>query len=570
MAQRIINPLFNVYKKYRQMQFVNPYRFGIPEVVYVNNTFIGGVASAINTPAQLATKLAIDVSRITNFSIVGNDIECKITGSYVIPNNAFYLNEDITEYRDIDNLVTNLGSDTFYTTINSRLKILQFNGIVNLTNINITYNSPIREIYLENCVFLANQSLWGASQKNKTYIYIPKCTSLGTTAGDNNIFTNSLLTGSIIICHPSLATNNAGGVDGDISNAIAQGATIRYKTSTIIPNAVTDLTASNIYQNAVQFTFTAPIGSTNAIDFYELYKDGVYVKRIVSGETVNGFNASTAYNFTVIARDIFYNGSLASNVVSVTTAYNTNKVEAETYITATANVDSAQIAAINNLTLTLKNNGIFFKLKSLNIKVGGTAATHKFNLIDARDLDAAYRYTYAGTWTHSAQGAKPTATFANTYLNLTTLGLGGNFSFGYYLTVANTAFGDKHGFGAYSSASSWAGSVHYSTTELWARAYSASFPITITSPNNGFFAMSVIGRENTVYHKNLKLHKSVVGSLIPTVNFYEGALNLNGSNYGGINGTYGTSFFGIGLTDAEIANLQAAIITFETALGRNV
>ena len=50
--------------------------------------------------------------------------------------------------------------------------------------------------------------------------------------------------------------------------------------------------------------------------------------------------------------------------------------------------------------------------------VGGTAASHKFNWKDLRDVDAAFRLTYGGTVTHSANGMQGNGTtgFADTYI----------------------------------------------------------------------------------------------------------------------------------------------------------
>ncbi len=49
--------------------------------------------------------------------------------------------------------------------------------------------------------------------------------------------------------------------------------------------------------------------------------------------------------------------------------------------------------------------------------VGGTASSHKYNLKDPRDLDAAFRLTFASGWTHSSTGMTPLNTFANTFFN---------------------------------------------------------------------------------------------------------------------------------------------------------
>ena len=54
--------------------------------------------------------------------------------------------------------------------------------------------------------------------------------------------------------------------------------------------------------------------------------------------------------------------------------------------------------------------------------VGGTADSHKWNWKDLRDVDAAFRLTYSGTVTHSANGMQGNGTngIANTFLSPST------------------------------------------------------------------------------------------------------------------------------------------------------
>lgn len=519
-----------------------------PLVTY--NTYVGGISASVGTAALLAVKLGISVGNITNFTIVGSDIKCTIIGSYAIPASAFTANANITYFNDADGLVSSTGFKSFYQATN------------------------LLYVFFKNATNIGTQSFDGDGLYMKIHtVYTPSATSYGTTNGNDVVFRGNY-TGLRVYVNPALATNNAGSPDGDLSylTGVSVGGIVKYVTNYTSPGVVSDLSVGNIYSEAIQLNFTPP-SSANAIDFYEVFVDGIFKSRIKNnGDHINGLTISTSYTISIYAVDVFYNKSL-SNSITVTTAYNSNKTEANTYVTATSNVDSAQITAIENLTLTLKNNGIFFKLKSLNIKVGGTAAKHKYNLVDARDLDAAYRYAYGGTWIHSATGAQANGTnaYANTYFNINTLGLSGNFSFGYYITVANTLYGDRHGFGAYSSGNNWAGFQHNTSTQLLGMGYGGSgLSLTITSPNNGFFAMSIIGGKKDIYHKALTSTGILNGTSLPTVNFYEGALNLSNSYYNGLNATYGTSFFGLGLTATEISNLQTAIITFETALGRNV
>jgi hypothetical protein len=85
------------------------------------------------------------------------------------------------------------------------------------------------------------------------------------------------------------------------------------------PNAITNLTNGIIYSSAIQLNFTPP-SSTNAIDYYECYQDGVFRQNInTNGEYIQGLTASTSYQFKIIAVDVFYNKSVVSNSLSVST-----------------------------------------------------------------------------------------------------------------------------------------------------------------------------------------------------------------------------------------------------------
>jgi hypothetical protein len=82
------------------------------------NTFIGGVSSTINTPALLATKLAISVSRIRAFRVVGADIEFAVTGGNYIIGSAFEENTNMTYFDDRYGLVLTITDRAFKGSLN--------------------------------------------------------------------------------------------------------------------------------------------------------------------------------------------------------------------------------------------------------------------------------------------------------------------------------------------------------------------------------------------------------------------------------------------------------------------
>jgi len=287
------------------------------------NTEIGGVSATISSASALATKLGISVGAISNFTIVGSDIKCKITGSYGIPSSAFYTTAS-TYYRDIDYLVSSIGDLGFYAT---QAFVGYDADFENCTSVGTQAFSPgnsgggANKILLKNTTSIGN-SCFGGSNKTDV-IYIPSCTSLGSTSGNDNVFFNNdapLKSGIKIYVHPSLATNNAGAPDGDLAWVITnRQADVRYVTNFTAPSAITTLAAGTVYNTAIQLNFTPP-SSTNAIEYYECYADGVFKSRIyASGEYIAGLVASTNYNITVVAVDVFYNKSVVSNTVNQST-----------------------------------------------------------------------------------------------------------------------------------------------------------------------------------------------------------------------------------------------------------
>lgn len=91
--------------------------------------------------------------------------------------------------------------------------------------------------------------------------------------------------------------------------------------------------------------------------------------------------------------------------------------DAWAFLDAAGITSSRQQEAIITLVRDLKNARLWTKMKAIYPFVGGTATTHKWNLKDPRDADAAFRLTFSGGWTHSANGADPNGVnaYADTY-----------------------------------------------------------------------------------------------------------------------------------------------------------
>jgi hypothetical protein len=508
------------------------------------NTEIGGVSATLSTAALLATKLGISSTRISNFTVVGSDIKCRISGSYAIPFGCFLADATITYYNDIDGLVTTLSTGENFKNANN-LKYVWFPNLTNIQGFNaFPLNAPTQ---LE-------------------YFYIPRVTNLGSTTGNDGVFGIPTRPNWTIYTNPTLATVSAGSPDGDLTDAISRGATIKYVTNFTAPSAITDLSAVTVYNTAVKLTFSTP-SSTNALDFYDLYINGTFSKRIVSGDYVTGLTNGTPYTFNVYARDIYYNSSVSNTVTQTTSSY-LSDTDASAYTTASSN--SAYQYYIQDLYKMLKDYSLYSKIPAFYLNIG-TSSQQKYNGKNPLDTDAAYRLTYGGTSTFSDSGFNPNGStgYANTHLNLSTLSLAGNFTFGYFINTATTVYGDRHGIGAYSSANNWTGIQHNTSTQLLGMAYgTGGTSLAIAAPNIGFFAMSVNGTAKKIYQKDLSSTGTTNGTTVANLDLYLGALNINNSYYSGLNARYGFSFIAEYLDDTEISNLKLIVDIFEHNVGR--
>jgi hypothetical protein len=107
--------------------------------------------------------------------------------------------------------------------------------------------------------------------------------------------------------------------------------------------------------------------------------------------------------------------------------------DAQAFIDAAVITDTTQKAAINQLVLDLKSANIWTKMLAVYPFVGGSATSHKWNLKNPLDTNAAFRLVFSGGWTHNSLGIKMnnSNTEAETYV---TSNNGNNRSISAYLT----------------------------------------------------------------------------------------------------------------------------------------
>jgi hypothetical protein len=253
--------------------------------------------------------------------------------------------------------------------------------------------------------------------------------------------------------------------------------------------------------------------------------------------------------------------------------------DAQAFITAAGITDNTQKTAINTLVVDMKGFGIWTKMKAIYPFVGGTATTHKFNLKNPLDTDAAFRLVFLGGWTHSSTGALPNGTngYADTFLNANTMLLQFSHHHSFYHNTDNIGTINRSMGGVASSTSNnFQTIIENSGTRSIARDLGIANTITglnasllkgfrasIRTANNNLFQIIPNGTSNTAT-------TTLTSNTLPSLNCYLAAHNtLAGAvNYAAMSIAFHS--IGDGLDTTEGLNLRNAVQNFNTTLTRNV
>jgi len=251
--------------------------------------------------------------------------------------------------------------------------------------------------------------------------------------------------------------------------------------------------------------------------------------------------------------------------------------DAEAFLTAATITDPTEISAVNQLVIDMKTAGIWTKMKAVYPFVGGTATTHKWNLVNPRDLDAAFRLTFSGGWTHSSTGALPNGTngYAQTYFNIGTDFTNANrgSAGGYWRTVLpniNYFFGVNVPVLAVNSRF-WIRSAG-GTKDHHAGGATLLRESSVTD-YSGFSAMSrrasndmfAIKRDGTYITLTTNVTTAFSNATLPL-----SAVNQSGTITGFHNSELAYMYLSDDLTQSEMTDLRSAVINFQTTLGRAV
>jgi len=313
--------------------------------------------------------------------------------------------------------------------------------------------------------------------------------------------------------------------------------------------------------------------------------DGVINKTIDFNDLKAGLSAG-AHTITVEA----WNGAtLISTQTKNITIAGASSFEAETtaYMNAVGIVDDSTVyysgtpqeitgaemwSAINNYVVAMKNAAILSKMKAIYPFIGGTAATHKWNLKNPLDTDAAFRLVFFGSSTFAATGFKSNGAngYANTKYIQNTHGILNDESFGFYSRTNNE--GLTYDMGVQQDSLNTRSIILSRFSDLFYTSNQDNSYQTLINTNSiGFYSASRL--QSTLYRKqkgSVITDATETSTVLATAEMFLGAANYNGAaNYFSAR-EQAYAFMGLGLTTTEMTDHYNAVENLQISLKRNV
>jgi hypothetical protein len=233
---------------------------------------------------------------------------------------------------------------------------------------------------------------------------------------------------------------------------------------------------------------------------------------------------------------------------------------------------STEKSAVNTLVLNLKSDSLWNSLDCFYPFVGGTSSSSKWNLMDPRDLDVAYRITWTGGMSFSSSGILGNGlnSGGNTYLNPQTESYT-DITMGVYinggLVATPTGWYDMGGYDGSDDAMISLGFNNKTTKYV---CFDGLNYITTTS---GTYTASLLTGVNDGTESLLYQNTTLVANVPQTLAQVNRSIGIGYSNRSSpisysARG-YSVSFIsGTGFSSGQISSLSSAINTFNTTLSR--
>lgn len=242
------------------------------------------------------------------------------------------------------------------------------------------------------------------------------------------------------------------------------------------------------------------------------------------------------------------------------------------FLTATGITNPTISGAVCTLVTSLKSANLWTKFDAIYPMVGGTATTHMYNLRNPANTNAAFRLSFIGGWTHSANGAQPNGSngYANTFYNPNNSAQLNNHHLSYYSRTQSN--GTEVEFGNFSSGNSSLIEIRTSNISYF-RINNQTGVLTFADSDSRAFYLANRTASNLInaWRNSSKLAQSTLQSVSrANIDYFLAAFNNN--NFANFYTTKQCAWasIGQGFSDSEASTLYSIIQTFQTTLSRQV
>lgn len=348
---------------------------------------------------------------------------------------------------------------------------------------------------------------------------------------------------------------NANSLGHYIATRTASNAQKGYKNGLAITTSTNAVANDNtkMYIGAAFRTGVGALGYDNRQTAFASIGDG-----LTDTEAANFYTAVQTFQVTL-------GRSIGTQTVS--------DADAQAFVTNAGIVDQVEANAVNNLVIGLKSDGLWGKMKAVYPFVGSSASSHKYNLRNPLDTDAAFRLVFNGGVTHSSNGVKGNGTngYFNTFLNPSTLfsptSGGSQFLYIRNNTDSGADLGALEPYVNYRmSLTSRNGNTFYGAV------LSSVFYSQANTDSRGFFGVTR-PPSSASYYSILNTNSFITTDTYVEPNVNITGLVLNASTFGLISySDHEFSFVCIadGLSTTEAQTLRIRNLSFQTALNRQV
>jgi hypothetical protein len=352
-------------------------------------------------------------------------------------------------------------------------------------------------------------------------------------------------------------------LNGSAYGSVKSGGSLNV-VSPIPSLAASPSTATPAYGASVTITATPTSITPSSYTFtYQTDSIGSFTRVTQAGNTLaitaKGYGAQTV---TVTATD---GSTTVGATCTITVAQMTQVTD---FVTNTGISDATIISAVRTAALAMDDKGLWSLMRAFYPFVGGTASTHKYNLKDPRDLDAAYRMVFAGGWTHNSNGITGNGVNTSGDSKLANNVLGQNsVCIGVYNRTAGTGQFD------------WTGSVTPRTMFLIKFTTGNAFYDINNAANAAIMAAPasevgcVMANRNTSEFTSVNYRGQTRGTTAVTTSAPAATNLLLGAYTGGGGNSarnYAAAWICDGLTQQQQTDLVNIVNEFQTTLGRNV